>query len=94
LYLYSWINEGLKIVNKILPLSVQKILMPLVVSMKDQLLRFVTVSTFSLLFRNTYVKRCVYMIHIESKVGRHAAAHVQLLNLAFGFLVFRVLTFV
>jgi hypothetical protein len=42
---FTRINKGLKIVNKILPLSVQKILMPLVVSMKDQLLHFVTVST-------------------------------------------------
>ena len=34
-------------------------------------------STVSLLFRNAYVQRYVYIIYIESKVARHTAAHVQ-----------------
>jgi hypothetical protein len=36
------------------------------------------VSTVSLLFRNAYVQRYVYIIYIESKVARHTAAHVPI----------------
>jgi hypothetical protein len=38
----------------------------------------IMVSTVSLLFRNAYVQRCVYIIYIESKVARHTAAHVPI----------------
>ena len=38
----------------------------------------IVASTVSLLFLNAYVQRCVYIMHIESKVARHTAAHVPI----------------
>jgi hypothetical protein len=38
----------------------------------------IVASTISMLFRNAYVQRCVYIIYIESKVARHTAAHVPI----------------
>jgi hypothetical protein len=52
----DWINEGLKIVNKILSLSVQVILDAAGGVNERPVIEFVMVSTVSLLFRNSYVQ--------------------------------------
>ena len=55
------------------------IIVPLLLSgYYDLTIVSIMVSTVSLLFRNAYVQRYVYIIYIESKVARHTAAHVPI----------------